>query len=517
MAILTHLDSLSLAERYYKIYEEIEPMLTHAKVTAPSSDRVMSGEEAAKQLEALRTKWLRCKAIIYNEYPFFFKFLTQQKFIPTWAPSCPTMAVDAKGNIYCNISFGLNQLTEDEFVGVLMHECLHIMNFTFDRKGDRIHEYWNWATDYIMNRDLQADGVKLPSIGLLCDSNGIIPAKQLKQLFESRGIVLKKPVTDIDINKRSCEWLYDQIMDFIDINKTNQKKKEEQKGGQKAEDQGDGDPNSGGNEGDAGTIASGKPGTLDKHLEETSESPSPADPNNPDEQPNTEIKSSGQTKTEINDADTYAKGREREGQDARGGGGGQYSRSNVIEFHRPQVNWRRVLKEFVVKTVTDYSFARPSKRSIGAGYYGASKVKQPGGLDIVATIDTSGSIDKKDYSAFVTELMAIADSYPQVQIKILYWNETLYKEIDYSSVKRNKSEVINAQLIGGGNQSSCIKRYIDKKHIKASAIVHFCDGDFEDNMSSKFNCPSLFVLIPMGGEYRDDIVKKYGKVVRLKV
>jgi hypothetical protein len=94
-------------------------------------------------------------------------YLDTMRTVLTRSPKCKTMAVDKLGNIYINVDFLLNELTLKETIGVLAHEVSHIYNLTFPRQKGRIHELWNIATDYSMNRDIIAAKLELPEFGLI--------------------------------------------------------------------------------------------------------------------------------------------------------------------------------------------------------------------------------------------------------------------------------------------------------------------------------------------------------------
>jgi hypothetical protein len=74
----------------------------------------------------------------------------------------PHMGVDDDDNIYINPESVMMNLSFLEVVGVLAHEVYHVMNLTFYRGIGRDHLLWNYATDFIMNRELLEQGFSLP-------------------------------------------------------------------------------------------------------------------------------------------------------------------------------------------------------------------------------------------------------------------------------------------------------------------------------------------------------------------
>lgn len=73
----------------------------------------------------------------------------------------------------------------------------------------------------------------------------------------------------------------------------------------------------------------------------------------------------------------------------------------------PSVDWREQLREYVVASRRDYSWARPNRRQIHRGLYLPSLRSMTVG-DIVAAVDTSGSISVETLTRFASELESVA-------------------------------------------------------------------------------------------------------------
>jgi predicted metal-dependent peptidase len=75
-----------------------------------------------------------------------------------------TFAVDGR-DLYVNPTFAAT-LSEPEMIGVLCHEVLHIANLHHLRKGERDHQRWNMACDYVINPIVLGAEMSLPSDAL---------------------------------------------------------------------------------------------------------------------------------------------------------------------------------------------------------------------------------------------------------------------------------------------------------------------------------------------------------------
>ena len=208
---------------FKKINEDIfavykNKVLIAEEVTAQdqTSSKVMD-ETTFKEFDFRLT---RCKTILYRDYPWFGILLAKLKTVPT--NDIQTMAVDDFGNIYMNPKFTLG-MSEEETIGVLAHECMHIMTLSFFRQKTRDMNKWNIATDFVMNKDLVEMNMQLPT-------GGLIPEKRGDSFFA----VMKDPasntvVLEVDITDMSAEGLYDEIEKAVD--KDNKTKKKNPKPG----------------------------------------------------------------------------------------------------------------------------------------------------------------------------------------------------------------------------------------------------------------------------------------------
>lgn len=98
----------------------------------------------------------KAKAQIVLDHPFFASILLKRKLTPT--KDVPTLAVDARGNIYYNEKF-VEDLTVPQLVWGLCHEIGHVVGQHALRKKHRDHRKWNYAGDAWINDMLDDCGV----------------------------------------------------------------------------------------------------------------------------------------------------------------------------------------------------------------------------------------------------------------------------------------------------------------------------------------------------------------------
>lgn len=90
----------------------------------------------------------KAKAQIVLDHPFFASILLKKKL--TADKTIPTLAVDARGNIYYNEKF-VEGLTVPQLVWGLCHEIGHVIGQHAVRRKNRNHKRWNYAGDAWIN------------------------------------------------------------------------------------------------------------------------------------------------------------------------------------------------------------------------------------------------------------------------------------------------------------------------------------------------------------------------------
>ena len=104
----------------------------------------------------MASKLDKAKAQIVLDHPFFAAILLRRKLIES--TSIPTLAVDARANIYYNPKF-LEDLSVPQIVWGLCHEVGHVIGQHATRKGARNHKKWNYAGDAWINDTLDESNV----------------------------------------------------------------------------------------------------------------------------------------------------------------------------------------------------------------------------------------------------------------------------------------------------------------------------------------------------------------------
>lgn len=127
--------------------------------------------------------------LLWNE-PFYSRILRSlNKVETTEVPTAGVISVDGNFTLYWNRKF-LASLSNKKILGLLKHECLHLLyGHTSTRRRDP-HLIWNWATDLAINSQLERS--ELPK-------GGLIPGQKFPKLTSSE---LSK-MSDKEINRHN--------------------------------------------------------------------------------------------------------------------------------------------------------------------------------------------------------------------------------------------------------------------------------------------------------------------------
>ena len=176
-----------------------------------------------------------------------------------------------------------------------------------------------------------------------------------------------------------------------------------------------------------------------------------------------------------------------------------------------KVDWREQLREFVSATCAgkgDSTWAKPSRRWLAQDIYMPSQISEAVGSLCVA-IDTSGSIDSRDITKALSEVVSICENTTPEKVDLLYWDTQVasheqYREDNYAGlVESTKPKG------GGGTQVSCVMDYIKDNQLKPECTVIITDG-YTDFPQDHPAYPVIWVIVGS-----NSVVPPFGSVIRL--
>ena len=172
----------------------------------------------------------------------------------------------------------------------------------------------------------------------------------------------------------------------------------------------------------------------------------------------------------------------------------------VGEILNPKVDWRDVLRRFVVKMkADDRSWARPNRRLIDQGIYLPTKTGETLGALYLA-VDCSGSITEEDLNQYAAEMQYIKDEMSPKHMHVVYFDHTISHHEEYGP----DDELDIKPHGGGGTAFSPIFEFAEKHDIEPVACIVLTDLYCSDYGNAP-EYPVLWVstVDHKGGSYAD--------------
>ena len=325
---------------------------------------------------------------------------------------CKTTATDAKA-FYFNPGF-IDHLNLAQTQFVLAHEAMHCAMGHDHRRNGRIKRRWDVACEHAVNLVLIEDGMKPPLHGILADQNYLtLSAEEIYPMIPD-----DTPEESFD------EHLFDSDNDTGSSPDQNQRQD---------------NPDAG----DSGGQASQKPDPLSQaEREELSE----------------------QWKNRLAAAAQAAR---------QAGKLSQSMMRWVDDLLAPSLPWRALLARFLaVNQRDDYSWRRPSRREGDALLPRLSSE----GLDVVAAVDTSGSISDEELREFVTELDALKGQV-RAKVTLLACDNHVAENAPWEFEPWDTMQLPPGLEGGGGTDFRPVFDWVETENRSPNLLVYFTDAE----------------------------------------
>lgn len=382
-------------------------------------------------LKPILTKLAAARTRLIMERPFLGA-LVMHLPLKIGGEGCTTTGTDAKA-FYFNPGFIDNlNLAQTQFV--LAHEAMHCAMGHTHRRNHRVKQRWDVACDHAVNLILIEEGLKPPLHGILADQNYLtLSAEEIYPL----------------IPEDTQEASFDQHM-FDNDNES---------GASPDETERQNDP-------DAGEASGqGKEGQSEAEEKQGSGS-------QPSQKPN---ELSPSEREEL--AEQWKNRLAAAAQAARQAGKLSQSMMRwVDDLLAPSLPWRALLARFFAANQRDdYSWRRPSRREGDALLPRLSS----DGIDVVAAIDTSGSISDDELREFVTELDALKGQV-RARVTLLACDNHVADESPWEFEPWDTMALPDELSGHGGTDFRPVFDWVEHENRCPNILVYFTDaeGDF---------------------------------------
>ena len=165
----------------------------------------------------------------------------------------------------------------------------------------------------------------------------------------------------------------------------------------------------------------------------------------------------------------------------------------VKNLTEPQISWKELLEQQIQSTIkSDFTWSRPSRR--GWHMDAILPGMKPGDtIDVVVSLDQSGSISTDDSRAFLSEIQGIMDSYDDYQIRVWCFDTKIYNDQIFNS--DNMQSIDSYKPMGGGGTDFMANWEYMKEHgIEPKKFIMFTDGMPWDAWGDENYCDTVWII-----------------------
>jgi len=147
----------------------------------------------------------------------------------------------------------------------------------------------------------------------------------------------------------------------------------------------------------------------------------------------------------------------------------------INDLIKPKQNWKSMLWKYVTNFLPhDLTYKKPHRRSFQMGCYLPTVLKE--NLEMVATVDTSGSISQKEHKEFVSHIVSIARSFNNIKIHLVVIDAAIHET--YEVTNGNIKKILALKFSGGGgtDHSEYLDKWVKKNVPNCRLVVHMTDA-----------------------------------------
>lgn len=396
--------------------------------------------------------------------------------------SVNTMGINHKGIVVYNKDF-IENINGKELIGVMAHELLHLALLHHFRFAGKIHEISNIAEDICINAMLIKDNYKLPMVeikdekGNVTDKvNGLVP--DVHDTIELDFSICKINIKDC--SQKSAEMIYEEIIKSVrkhtkNISLSNESLDEL-------------------NSKEGEQLAKGIKEVAKKVIDE-----------------HKKINKGGMSKKERDKAQKQVEGMIREALELSKMRGDTPSGLDRIwgELNEEKFDWKTLLQRYITELLPyDQSWRNFGKKTYGTGIYSPMTLREQ--INVSVAIDVSGSIEEKDLTEFMSEIVGVAKQFKnRIKMTII----THESEVIDTFSAFNDDDVKNIKIRGcGGTSFEPVVDYVKENIKETKCLLWLTDGYGEKKLERQpFNI--IWVLTEDG---EDDLCRDSGKILWLK-
>ena len=167
------------------------------------------------------------------------------------------------------------------------------------------------------------------------------------------------------------------------------------------------------------------------------------------------------------------------------------------ELMQPQVDWKEVLREFIVTLCAgkdNSSWRKLNRRHIANDVYLPSLVGERVGKIVIGG-DLSGSVfcTPTLIQTFLSEVVHVTNMVSPEQIDLLWWDTKVTGHEVYDVSNMSSLAETTKPVGGGGTDPTCVLDYIKEKKLEPVCIIMLTDGEI-GNWGTDWPAPVLWII-----------------------
>jgi predicted metal-dependent peptidase len=399
----------------------------------------------------------RARSILVTDHAFFGSLVMRMPIVQNTSLKSKTMATDGHATYY-HPEY-LDEVSEAELLGTFVHELFHCILGHHVRRGDRDHDRWNKACDYVVNPMVLDAGFKLPKFVLLDRRFTGLNAEQVYRFLEDEE------------QQQEDEQESDESQDSQD-SQHEQPSAGDEPDDSEGDDEGDSDQSDEGDEGDSDDEASGAgDGSGDGEALPSGH----GDPGHcgeildaaPEHDKAALSEAEGEWEVAVRQAVNIAK---------KAGELPGFIKEIINDLADPKTDWREVVQRFVDPSATkDYSWQNPNRRLMSMGYYVPGLISD-GVSHVGIAIDASLSVNTGTLRTFGGETQAALDDGRIDKLTQIFFDTRVTASKEYSP-----GETIDWEIPGrGGTAFSPVFKWFAENAPDIQCLLIFTDMQCSD-------------------------------------
>lgn len=362
-----------------------------------------------------------------------------------------------------------DEIKKQNYVFLAVHELMHILTLTHERRGNRDPKIWNWATDYEIN-DMIINNKS--STGQSIPIGEMLYAESLKSPDNPKG---QAWLYEEKYHNWSAEDIYDDLIEqFKNANNgmtpDEFRKKMAQQLGQALKD----------------AMDNGQPDAVEKWLKEHSKGRGePIDLDDMLDGMSEEDKQ--RVKVQVQDTlQKLSTGSSK--------CGSMLQRAFEFLLKEPPFDWRGFLVNYLKNFIrSDFTWRRPHRRSnaLGTILPGSNVEAQ---IKLGIAIDTSGSICGDEVNEFLAHIQKIMKSFRGFEIDVWCFSTQVHEETLRHYTQHNRDMSSFELASNGGTDIASNFRWIEDKGKRYDVFICMTDG-YDSITDLVFrHCPTIWAI-----------------------